>query len=123
MRDLDPELMERAGELNIVVPGTWGNKRIQQAIDEASPKVEGADVIDEPVSQPAEPIRNTAEAVDKYQTVEWASERASKIFAGQSPHLPMVERIGRIRIALKERGFTRWNDLVITGAVDYQKYL
>ncbi len=68
-------------------------------------------------------MNNIPAPVDKFQTVEWASERASKIYAGQSPHLDEALRIGRIRASLKERGYTRWDDLVIDGASDYQRYL
>jgi len=195
MRDLDPVLLEKASELNIVIKGTWGNARIKQAIDAVetmnnaegeskeaaaidvveafSAKAEGADskvgmTADEMFKDTGEALAAALNgAIDKFQTVEWASdvltkvddvvipetseqithiktnpeaitnmvdaqkfttpewasERASKIYAGQSPNLAMVERIGRIRVALKERGYTRWNDLVIDGAVDYQRYL
>ena len=173
MRDLDPVLLEKASELNIVIKGTWGNARIKQAIDASSPKGEGVEVkigltADDMVKDTGEALAAALNgAIDKLQTVEWASdvltkvddvvipetseqithiktnpeaisnmvdaqkfttpewasERASKIYAGQSPNLAMVERIGRIRVVLKERGYTRWNDLVIDGAVDYQRYL
>ncbi|MGD9381208.1 MAG: hypothetical protein PVI03_02075 [Candidatus Thorarchaeota archaeon] len=108
----DPELVRQAEELGITIKGNWGDARIKKAIDDV-----------EAMNKASDYYEDVMPPVDKFQTVEWASERASKIFAGQSPHLGMAERIGRIRAALKERGFTRWDELEITGAVDYQRYL
>lgn len=122
MRDIDPELLEKAMQLDIPIKGTWGNARIQQAIDAVEAMDKGVNVSPVVVDM----INTTKafdEAVDKFKTLEWASERASKIYAGQSPHLDIALRIGRIRAALKERGFTRWDELVIDGAHDYQRYL
>lgn len=115
MRDIDPKLIAKAEELKIPIKGNWGNTRIQQAIDavDATHAEFDAVILSD----------DTDSVEDKFKTVEWASERASKMYAGQSPHLGMAERIGRIRAALKERGYTRWEELVIDGAVDYQRYL
>ena len=134
MRELDPGLLEKAGELGIVIIGTWGNKRIQQEIDKVeNAKVEGADNLTiaeaesnlkESADNMVKPIVDRVEAlVDKFTTIEWANERAAKIWEGQSTSLTIIERVGRIRQALKERGFTRFDDLVIPTTEDYKKFL
>jgi len=109
MRELDTELMSQAGELGIEVKGNWGNKRLKQAIKEAAKK--------------SEPVKNNDQPTDKFQTIEWANERAAKIWEGQSVSLSLVERIGRIRMALKAKGFRDFDNLVIPTDEEYQKYL
>ena len=81
-------LKEAAQKLGVKVDGRWSDAKIQEVIDNAAPK------------------SNTEEAVDKFKTVEWANERAKLIWAGQSTPLDIIQRTGRIRFALKEKGFT-----------------
>ena len=61
--------------------------------------------------------------VPLYHTLEWATERAAKIWEGQSPHLSILERVGRIKLGLGARGFTRFKELVLPTNLDYKKYL
>lgn len=118
MRELDPSLLKQAEELNIDIKGTWGNKRIEQALVDAQAEINC--VLDEDDSLQAEVHANS---VSLFQTLEWANERAAKIWEGQSTSLSILERVGRIKLALKQRGFTRWDDLVIPTTEDYKIYL
>lgn len=102
MRDINPELRARAEGLGIKILGTWGETKIQETIDA---------------------LTNTTPDVDKFHTLEWANERAAKIWEGQSPNLGIAERVGRIRSALKVRGFTRFEELEIPTTENYKIYL
>jgi len=130
-------MREKAEALGIKVDGRWSDARIQQEIDKVeNVQAEGADVNAAwdaaevkvpPVGDNAvitnTTIHSTTEAVDKFKTLEWANERAAKIWGGQSVSLTILERVGRIKLALKERGFTRFDELVIPTTEDYKKYL
>ena len=69
------------------------------------PKVEGEDV------------------VNIFETLEWANERAAKIWEGQSTHLSILERVGRIKVGLSDKGFTDFKNLTIPTQLDYKRYL
>ncbi len=99
-------MKDKAEALGIKVDGRWSDERIQEEID----KVKGVHP----------PIK---ESENIFHTVEWANERAAKIWEGQSESLSIIERVGRIRMALKDKGFSRWDELVIPTDGDYKKYL
>lgn len=111
-----------AKELGIKVDGRWSEDRIQKEIDKVknNAKIEGADV---PAEAEPEQAAAPAVAVDKFQTLEWANDHAAKIWAGQSPALSLLERVGRIRMALKDKGFDDFDNLVIPTKHDYKRYL
>ena len=89
-------LKEQAESMGIKVDGRWSEERIQEEV-------------------------NKSKAIDKFKTVEWATERAKAIWEGQSPGLSMVERVGRIKAALKDKGFTDFDNLTmpVSGAKRY----
>ena len=103
-------LKDIAESMGIKVDGRWSEAKIQEKIDMA--KIEGDDVPHQ---------SNTEEAVDKFQTVEWANERVKLIWEGQSPSLGVAERTGRIRAALKEKGFANF-DAIHWPNPDCKKY-
>lgn len=106
-------MRNRAEKLGIKVDGRWSESRILEEIMRAE---------SEKIKEAAEP--EAAEAVvNKFETVEWANKRAAAIWAGQSPSLSLLERVGRIKMALKSFGFTDFDNLVIPTNQDYKKYL
>jgi len=73
-----------------------------------------------------EPAPGAAENMmlaNKFASIEWANERAAKIWEGQSTFLTVADRVGRIRAALKTRGFTRFDELVLPTTENYKIYL
>lgn len=52
-----------------------------------------------------EPEPPKPEALFSPDDLEWMQERAVTIWKGQSPDLPIVTRVARIRASLKEKGF------------------
>jgi len=75
-------MREQAEKLGIKVDGRWSDERIQQEI-----------------------------ASKTNPDMDWANTRVQAIWDGQSPSLSVIERTGRIRSALKERGFTDFEKL------------
>ena len=93
---------DKAESMGIRVDGRWSDTRIQEEIDK--------------MNQP-EP------EVNKFKTVEWANAHAAKMWEGQSEAVSTLERVGRIRLALKAKGFERFDELVIPTNKDYKRYL
>ena len=102
-------MKERAKALGIKVDGRWSESRILEEIMRAESKIE------------PKTIKNTTEAADV--ELEWANKRAADIWEGQSPNLSILERVGRVKLALKSFGFTDFESLVIPTNHDYKKYL
>jgi len=134
-------MRERAKALGIKVDGRWSESRLLEEIMRAEselkngdmvdgakveilpsdvPVIEGADVAEEAVEPIPEPV---VEPVDKFQTLEWANDRAAKIWEGQSSSLSTLERVGRIKLALKDKGFTDFTKLTLPTKLDYKKHL
>jgi len=63
------------------------------------------------------------DVVNIFETIEWANERAAKIWEGQSTHLSILERVGRIKVGLSDKGFTDFKNLTIPTQLDYKRYL
>jgi len=121
---------EMAEKLGIKVDGRWSESRLLEEIMKkeselkAAPSIEGADVVEDIVEPISEPVVETiTEPVDKFKTLEWANDRAAKIWEGQSSSLTTLERIGRIKLALKAKGFEDFTKLTIPTNLEYQKYL
>jgi hypothetical protein len=59
-------------------------------------------------------------------SVAQMNDLARRIWEGQSQSLPLIERVGRIRYRLKEKGFTAIDQLELPNdgySNGYQKYL
>lgn len=97
---------EEAESLGIKVDGRWSDDRVQQEIDS---KKLSESVAETPIS--------------KFESLEWANNHAKAIWSGQSSSLSLIDRVARIRAALKEKGFTDFDNLVIPTSEDYRKYL
>lgn len=91
-------LKEQAEKLGIKVDGRWNDARIQQEIEAKMP-------------QEAEEVEEETVSTNKFETVEWANERAKLIWGGQSTALSIVERTGRIKRALRDKGFTQFDKM------------
>ena len=50
------------------------------------------------------------------------NDLANRIWEGQSPSLPLNERVRRIKNSLKEKGFTAIDQLVLPGK-EYKRFL
>jgi hypothetical protein len=117
-------MKERAAALGIKVDGRWSESRILEEIMRAENKqIEGADVPDSLDVTEDTVQGNTTEAVDEGISLDVANTRANAIWAGQSSSLTTLERVGRIKLALKKFGFKDFESLEIKGANDYKKYL
>ncbi len=68
-------------------------------------------------------VKQEAQPSNLFETLEWANERAAKIWAGQSPNLSMLERVGRIKLGLGDKGFTDFKKLTLPTNADYKRYL
>jgi len=101
-------MKEKAEALGIKVDGRWSEERIQAEIDA--------------VSSPGYGGVNNSQA-NPFEDAEFASAHAAKIWAGQSNTLSLLERVGRIRMALKDKGFDDFDNLVLPTTEDYRKYL
>ena len=103
-------MRERANALGIKVDGRWSEHRLLEEIMKTESKMI------------EKPIINTTEAADK-PTIEWANTRAAAIWEGQSSSLSILERVGRIKLALKAKGFEDFSNITIPTKIEYKKYL
>ena len=62
----------------------------------------------------------TVEPMDK--AVLQMNDLANRIWEGQSPSLPLNERMRRIKNSLKEKGFTAIDQLILPGK-EYKRFL
>ena len=92
-------LKEQAEKLGIKVDGRWSDDRIKEEID-----------------------RFQTPKTSEIPSLEWANQRAVAIWEGQSPSLGIAERVGRIRAALKDKGFKDFDKLKLP-TKDYERYL
>ena len=107
---------EQAEALGITIDGRWSDKRILQEIE--SEKGNGM-----PSIETAKPEEIPDNAADKFESVEWANDHAAKIWEGQSSSLSLIERVARIRAALKDKGFNRFDALKLPTKEDFRRYL
>ena len=114
-----------------------GNARVERLPDDV-PVVEGVDVVEDTIVDMMQDafdgggkvtvITDSHQDVldkvaDKFQTLEWANARAAAIWEGQSSSLTVLERIGRIKLALKAKGFEDFSNITIPTKIEYKKYL
>ena len=114
-----------------------GNARVERLPDDV-PVVEGVDVVEDTIVDMMQDafdgggkvtvITDSHQDVldkvaDKFQTLEWANARAAAIWEGQSSSLTVLERVGRIKLALKAKGFEDFSNITIPTKIEYKKYL
>lgn len=95
------ELREKAESLGIKVDGRWKHAKLREVIDEVERQMVDSGVLEE-IQQPTpnEINRDRIEAMNAY---------ALRIWNGQSPDLPMHDRVGRVKDGLTAQG---WGDIL-----------
>lgn len=48
---------------------------------------------------------------------------AARVFSGQSPDLPLGERVARVKAALRNQGYTDLDEIQLPTNQDYKRYL
>ncbi len=82
--------------------------------------IEGNDVVEEkperkkPGPKPKVKEEEVKDAVaEAMANIAKMNDMAARIWEGQSISLPIIERVGRIKAALKDKGFTEFDHLVL----------
>jgi len=90
------DLTAQALDLGVKVDKRWSTNRLKAEINKAST---------------GEPEKATPVVEDIIKDSAWAQKHLDAVWAGQSPSLSKIERIGRVRAALKGHGFTDYESL------------
>ena len=116
-------MRDRAKALGIKVDGRWSEHRLLEEIMKTESKLKDGDMVGNARVERLPDDVPVVEGSTNGPSLEWANTRAAAIWEGQSSSLTVLERVGRIKLALKAKGFEDFSNITIPTKIEYKKYL